>query len=123
MLVLFLLVSPLVIPGSAFNNYFVKSKPIRASGDGYLFPFWFFCHINSSGYGCPLNSGNDIWIAIDYTNDSNATTIIKSFTREVTLKGPHNFQIFFFVGNETLPPGGVEGYCHLNGMAMMVNVV
>jgi hypothetical protein len=120
MFVLFLLVSPLVIQGSAFNNYFAKRRTITASTDGAIIPFWYFCHINSSGYGKADYSGDNIFMGI---RDYNATIIIKSLFRENKLNGTYNIQIFFFIGNATFSGGsGEEGYCHLDGWAMLVNI-
>jgi len=122
MFVLFLLVSPLVMQGSAFNNYFAKRRTITASSDGAIFPFWYFCHINSTGYGKATHSGDKIFLAIEYTEDDDATTTIRTFFRSATLKGDHNFQIFFFIGEEDIPPSGVEGNCNISGLAMLVNI-
>lgn len=120
--ILLLLISPFITSGSAYNTKVSRRLSVNTN-NGLLFPFWFICHVNTSGYGKAVHSGNDMFIAIEYDDsDVNINTTLKSFLHKTFINQSHKLQLFFFVGDSNLPPSGVKGDCSLNGMALMVNI-
>lgn len=120
--ILTLLISPCIVTSSATNN--TSSEKISLKDEaGILFPFWFICHVNTSGYGKAVHSGNDMFIAIEYDQDGfYGNTTLKSFLHQSNINQSHKIQIFFFIGDSVLPPSGVVGQCSLKGMALMAYV-
>jgi hypothetical protein len=120
--ILFLLISPFVAQSSALRSNLIRKQSISSSSES-MFPFWFLCYVNTSGYGKAVHSGNSMFIAIEYSEeDSNVNSTIRSFLHTNTITWTHKIQVFFFVGETDLPLSGMEGNCSLSGMALMAYV-
>jgi len=121
-IVFIIMASPVFATSTALPLNISKNS-IKTNSDEVLFPFWYLCHVNTSGYGRAIHSGNSIFIAIEYDpEDVNVSTTIKSFFNEVTINETHNIQVFFFIGDSNIPLSGLKGDISLNGMALIANI-
>ena len=118
-LVLLLLLSPFISNISAFQLPIHKTKTMNNLDSG-TFTYRFLCHVNSTGYGKAVHSGNGMFVALEYDEECDyINTTIKSFIKTTTLTEPHRIQVFFLLGDYDLPFSGTEGNCSINGMVLM----